>query len=127
MRKYRPGSDPDANPGLAELVEGAVRYLKDVVAPGRSYRNPTPPERAALEDLGRRLEQWSGGDDPETLQTMVYAVGTEHGIQPLRNWFRAIYEVLLGSSQGPRFGSFIALHGIKETAELISRRLSAAA
>ena len=127
VRKYRPGSAPDANPELAELVEGAVRYLKDVVAPGRSYRSPTPPERSALEDLGRRLEQWSGGDDPETLQTMVYSVGTEHGIQPLRNWFRAIYEVLLGSSQGPRFGSFIALYGIKETAELISERLSAAA
>ena len=124
VRKYRPGSSPDSDPELAEMVEGAVRYLKDVVAPNRNFRDPTPLEREALEDLANRLKGWSGGDDPETLQAMVYSVGTEHGFQPLRNWFKAIYEVLLGSSQGPRFGSFIALYGIGETAELISERIS---
>jgi lysyl-tRNA synthetase class 1 len=51
-------------------------------------------------------------------------VGTEHKFEPLRDWFKAIYEVCLGQSQGPRFGSFIALFGVKETATLIREALA---
>ena len=49
---------------------------------------------------------------PEALQNLVFAVGNEHGFEPLRAWFAAIYEVLLGETQGPRFGGFIALYGV---------------
>ena len=62
-----------------------------------------------MRDLRERLATWQGGQDPEELQSMVFAVGKEHGFEPLRDWFRALYEVLLGASQGPRFGGFIAL------------------
>jgi lysyl-tRNA synthetase class 1 len=60
----------------------------------------------------------------EELQNIVYAVGKENGFEPLRAWFGAIYEVLLGETQGPRFGTFIALYGIEETAALIERALN---
>ena len=43
---------------------------------------------------------------------------------PLRGWFTALYEVLLGASQGPRFGGFIALYGVDETIALIDRALA---
>jgi lysyl-tRNA synthetase class 1 len=55
---------------------------------------------------------------------MVFAVGTEHGFEPLRDWFKALYEVLLGASQGPRFGGFIALYGVDETRALIEKALA---
>lgn len=77
-----------------------------------------------MEDLRARLASWDGGLDAEALQTMVFAVGTEHGFDPLRDWFTALYEVLLGQSQGPRFGGFIALYGVDETVALIDRGLS---
>jgi lysyl-tRNA synthetase, class I len=54
---------------------------------------------------------------------MVFAVGKEHGFEPLRDWFTALYEVLLGASQGPRFGGFIALYGVEESIALIERAL----
>ena len=54
---------------------------------------------------------------------MVFAVGTDHGFEPLRDWFTALYEVLLGASQGPRFGGFIGLYGVSETIALIDRAL----
>jgi lysyl-tRNA synthetase class 1 len=41
----------------------------------------------------------------------------------LRDWFKALYETLLGSSQGPRMGSFIALYGVANTRELIAEAL----
>ena len=77
-----------------------------------------------MEDLAGRLHGWQGGLDAEALQTMVFAVGTEHGFEPLRDWFTALYEVLLGASQGPRFGGFIALYGVNETVDLIGRALA---
>jgi lysyl-tRNA synthetase class 1 len=57
----------------------------------------------------------------EDIQNVVYEVGKTHGFEPLRNWFQALYEVLLGQSQGPRFGSFVELYGIQETREMIAR------
>jgi lysyl-tRNA synthetase class 1 len=74
-----------------------------------------------LEDLRDRLQAWEGGQDAEELQSMVFAVGKAHGFEPLRDWFKALYEVLLGASQGPRFGGFIALYGVGETVALIDK------
>ena len=80
--------------------------------------------RAALGVLQQRLSEAEPGTDAVALQSIVYEVGKTNGFgENLRDWFKAIYEVLLGQSQGPRFGSFIALYGISETRELISAAL----
>ena len=60
----------------------------------------------------------------EELQSMVFSVGKDHGFENLRDWFKALYEVLLGASQGPRFGGFIALYGVKESMALIEKGLA---
>jgi lysyl-tRNA synthetase class 1 len=39
-------------------------------------------------------------------------------------WFNALYEILLGEQQGPRFGSFVALFGVNETRTLIENALA---
>ena len=39
-------------------------------------------------------------------------------------WFNTIYQVLLGEPRGPRFGSFVALYGVKETRALIQNALN---
>jgi lysyl-tRNA synthetase class 1 len=101
-----------------------VRYFNDFVKPTKVFRAPDARERAALDDLLGRLRAWEGGTDPEELQSMVFAVGKAHGFDPLRDWFKALYEVLLGASQGPRFGGFIALYGIDETIDLIDAGLA---
>jgi lysyl-tRNA synthetase, class I len=100
-----------------------VRYYHDFVKPSKVFRLPTDQERAAMEDLRDRLKAWDGPLEDEALQSMVFAVGKEHGFEPLRDWFKALYEVLLGASQGPRFGGFIALYGIEESIALIDAAL----
>ncbi len=125
IRKYEPDATPGSHPDLARCVQGALRYFKDRETHSRKLRRPESGERAALDDLRTRLLAWEGGTDPEGLQGLVYSVGREHGFEPLRNWFKAIYEVLFGTSQGPRFGGFIAVYGMAETAELIAKRLNA--
>ena len=122
--RYAPDAAPETHPDLDAAAEFAVRYFHDFVAPARQFRAPDARERAALTDLRDRLVAWQGGRDAEALQSEVFAVGKAHGFEPLRDWFRALYEVLLGASQGPRFGGFVALYGIDETVALIDRALA---
>ncbi len=124
IRKYAPDASPATHPGLDAAAAHAVRYYEDKVAPFKTYRAPTDIERAALADLAARLRAPDCPADAEGLQNLVYETGKAHPFDNLRDWFGAIYEVLLGAAQGPRFGGFIALYGAAGTAALIDRALA---
>ena len=126
ITRYAPDASPEANPELDRLCDYAVRYYRDFVAPTKAYRDPTEAERAALADLAARLRTVSDSDaqDGEVLQTLTFTVGKDHEFENLRDWFTAIYEVTMGQSQGPRFGSFVAIYGPTETANMIEARLA---
>ena len=124
LRRYLPDADPAKDPALDALVGYAVAYHRDFVAPTLKRRAPDPREAAALADLDKRLAALAADADAETIQHEVYEVGKAAAFEPLRDWFKALYEVLLGSSQGPRMGSFIALYGIEPTRRLIAEALA---
>jgi lysyl-tRNA synthetase class 1 len=94
------------------------------VRPNKTFRLPSDLEREALADLDKRLAALHPDADGKTIQDEVYAVGKEHAFENLRDWFQALYQVLLGQDQGPRFGNFVALYGIAETRELIAKALA---
>lgn len=98
-----------------------MRYYEDFVKPAKVYRAPSDQEHAALTDLAGRLSAVDAAQatDGEALQTLIFSVGKDHDFENLRDWFKAIYEVCLGQSQGPRFGSFVAIYGPENTAQLI--------
>ncbi len=123
IRRYAPDASPKTNPDMDQAAGFAVRYYNDFVKPEKTFRLPNDTERAAFEDLVTRLKVYDGPIEDEALQTLVFAVGKDHGFEPLRDWFRALYEVLMGASQGPRFGGFIALYGVNETIALIEAGL----
>jgi lysyl-tRNA synthetase class 1 len=124
IARYVPGATPAAMPLLDRLVDSALAYYRDFVKPAKSYRAPDARERAALEDLAAALDRLPAGADGEAIQNEVYEVGKRHGFEPLRDWFKALYEVLLGQSQGPRMGSFFALYGLDLSRTLIRRALA---
>ena len=118
--RYLPDATPESEPLLDRLMGYALNYYEDFVKPTKTYRAPDEKEKAALLDLADRLEALPADTtDGETIQNEVYAVGKAHGFEPLRAWFGALYEVLLGASQGPRFGSFAAIYGLAQTVRLI--------
>ena len=120
--KYLPDATPESEPTLDRLMGHALNYYEDFVKPSKTYRAPTEQERAAFLDLAARLRALPADTtDGEVIQGEVYAVGKAHDFQPLRAWFGALYEVLLGASQGPRFGSFAAIYGLPQTIELIEK------
>ncbi len=124
INRYAPEASPEANPDLDQAAGFAIKYYEDFVKPGKTYRVPTEKEAAALHDLADRLAAHDGATDDETLQSLVFAVGKDHEFDPLRDWFKTLYEVLLGASQGPRFGGFVALYGVQETVALIEKGLN---
>lgn len=126
IRRVAPGATAQEHPLLDHLAGYAVRYYADFVAPTKVFRVPSGTERTALEALDKALTAAPAEANATTLQNLVYEAGKENGYakEDLRQWFQAIYEVLLGSSQGPRFGSFIELYGIDNTRALIAKGLS---
>ncbi|MBU6394958.1 MAG: lysine--tRNA ligase [Sphingomonadales bacterium] len=125
LGNYVENANPAAHPALDTLVTSALAYNRDFVAPTLKRRKPEPNEAAALAALDAELAATDDGASAEDLQTMVYEIGKDphYGIGALRDWFKALYETLLGSSQGPRMGSFIALYGIAGTRRLIAEAL----
>lgn len=121
IQTYSPDATPENAPFLDRLVGYAIRYYKDFVLPEKTYRAADERENKALSDLATRLEKMDNGLEAEDYMTEVFSAGKENGYDKseLREWFQAIYEVCLGQSQGPRFGSFIQLYGVNDTAALI--------
>ena len=124
IRAYRPEASPESAPFLARLVDFAVRYYQDFIKPAKQYRSPTELERTALLDLAGGLKSIPDNADAEALQNLLYDVGKRHPFASLREWFGCLYQVLLGQTEGPRFGGFIALYGIAPTIALIEQGLA---
>lgn len=110
------------HPILDNLVKYALKYFEDIVKPKKKYRKPNDKEKKALQDLVKRLKNCREEMDPEAIQTIVYSVGKDNGYKEnLREWFKAIYEIIFGDQDGPRMGFFISFFGIKESIELINK------
>ncbi len=125
VQRYAPGTSPQANPELDTLIGLAVNYARDFVAPTLQRRAPADVERAALTDLDAELGRLAPDTPGDAIQNIVFEVGKRHPFESLRHWFQALYETLLGSSQGPRMGSFIALYGVENSRKLIAEALAA--
>jgi lysyl-tRNA synthetase class 1 len=125
IRKYAPDATPQTHPFLDKLIGYALRYSNDFVKPTKQFRAATDKERAAFEALIARFDALpADSTDGELIQAEVYAVGKEHGFEPLRDWFKALYEVLFGVESGPRFGQFAAIFGVRQTSALLRKGLA---
>jgi lysyl-tRNA synthetase class 1 len=125
VRRYVKSVGPDTHPEVDALIDFALAYFRDFIAGSLRKRPPSEVEAAALRDLADRLARLPAEADAEAIQTEVYEVGKAHPFDNLRDWFKALYETLLGTSQGPRMGSFIALYGVDNSRKLIAEALAA--
>ena len=141
ISRYRPGVTPPTHPRLAALVDYAINYYRDFVAPAKKFRAPSAAERAALMDLRDALAQLPAQPTPQAIQDVVYEVGrrepfldktgkikTKDGKPGVSlDWFNMLYQVLLGQEKGPRFGSFVAAYGVTNTIAMLDGALARSA
>jgi len=128
LRNYVPDASPENHPRLAGLVRNALAYNRDFIAPTLKRRAPEHNEAMALRELDAQLAALSDDATAEDIQNIVYEIGKDphYGFEQLRDWFKALYETLLGAEQGPRMGSFVALYGIENSRKLIAQALDTA-
>ncbi len=149
IQKYAPDASPKTHPRLDKSVEGAVRYFHNFVMPQRDHRPPdTKEEYLAIKSLAlalrdeklaksiivKKIAMTGKGDAPDNwsldnakdLEILVRAVGIVHGFENLQVFCKVLYKVFFGSSDGPKFGSFIDIYGVEETAVLFDDTIGAA-
>ena len=122
--KYAPGSSRSKNKFLEKLVNFAVIYYNDMIKPNKSYRSPNEKEKNALMKLTEGLNMLGEDSLSDDIQKLVFLIGKENEYENLRDWFKSLYEILLGQYDGPRMGSFISLYGISETIDLIQNAVN---
>ncbi len=128
ISRANPSASPATCPRLDALVGYAVAYYHDFVKPTKQFRAPTELERTALTELRDYLVGIPTDTNADDIMTKIYDLGLKHySKETMRDWFKANYEVLLGSAQGPRMGGFVALYGTKETVVLIDNALKQSA
>ena len=123
IEKYSPGTKLQNNKFLENMVNLSVVYFNDMIKPNKKYRLPDDNETKALKELSNGLIKLDKSSSSEEIQKLVFSIGKENNFENLRDWFKSLYEILLGQSEGPRMGSFISLYGIKETKNLIDDAL----
>ena len=116
------------SPNLAKMVACAINYYNDFIKANKKYRDATEAEKAAILDLKNALvEKWrmqSAPTDSGEIQTLVFEIGKKHNYEKnMRDWFSALYQILLGQNEGPRMGSFIALYGVDEFVGMIDEKI----
>jgi lysyl-tRNA synthetase class 1 len=140
IRRYAPDVTPESHPRLDALVAYAIHFYRDFVLPEKKFRHPNEAERAALTDLRDALAQLPADATAEQIQDVVYEIGRREPFLDHRGkiktkdgkpgvsleWFNMLYQVLLGQEKGPRFGSFVAVYGIDNTAAMIDGALARA-
>jgi lysyl-tRNA synthetase class 1 len=107
---------------INSMIAYAINYFQDFVKPKKEYKIPNDAEVKLLKYLFEALKTVK--DDAEEIQNAVYQISKEHDI-PLKQWFQLLYEILLGTKEGPRIGTFIKLYGLNEVKKLIADKINA--
>jgi lysyl-tRNA synthetase class 1 len=139
IARYRPGVSPQTHPRLNAMVGYALNYYRDFVLPTKSFREPNDQERTALMDLRDALSNMPVDATAEGIQDLVYEIGRREPFLDEKkkakdgkpgvslDWFNMLYQVLLGQEKGPRFGTFVAAYGLKNTVDMIDGALARSA
>ena len=123
ISKYAPQANPGNAPYLDHMVGYAITYYNDFVKATKKYLMPDDNHKKLLLQIKEMLVNSPLDITAEEIQNQIYAIGSNAGYENLRDFFKELYEILLGQTQGPRLGSFIKLFGIEDTIKLIDTRI----
>tara|TARA_Y100000768_G_scaffold370433_1_gene336242 strand:- start:349 stop:1932 length:1584 start_codon:yes stop_codon:yes gene_type:complete len=122
INKYDKNLNPEANQEFDRLIDFALNYYNDFILPKKKYLKINDINKSIFLDIINVLENDIYSESTaEEIQTLLYEVGKKHKFDNLKDFFRLVYQVLLGQDQGPRLGSFIKLFGIRETIDYIKK------
>ena len=120
INKYDKELNSINNPEFDRLIDYSLNFYNDFILPNKKYLKIDKTNKALFLDIINTLENDVGiNSSSEEIQTLLYEIGKKHNFENLKDFFKIVYQVILGQEQGPRLGSFIKLFGITETIDYI--------
>jgi len=122
INKYDQNINSEDNTEFDRLIDYALNYYNDFILPNKKYVKIDSNNKEIFVDILKLLENDINFDSSaEEIQTQLYEIGKKHKFENLKDYFKLVYQVILGQDQGPRLGSFIKLFGIGETIDYLKK------
>ncbi len=123
INKYYPNLQQDQVPYLNQLIEYTIEYYRDLVKDTCSYLAPNDLQKSILQQIISLLEQEEILKE-DIIQNGIYTIGANAGYSNLRNYFKELYQILLGREDGPRLGSLLTILGKEKAISLIKTKIN---
>ena len=122
INKYDDQINADNNPEFDRLIDFALNYYEDFILPKKKFLEIDSSNKEVFIDIINVLEnEVTENSSSEDIQTLLYEVGKKHEFENLKDFFKLVYQVMLGQDQGPRLGSFFKLFGLRETIDYLKK------
>jgi len=103
-------------PEIEKLIEIAGNYSNEFDEQEKTQVDLDNSVKKVLKILVDSLE---ADEEPEDIQNMIYQIAKSNNIQP-KDFFKTLYQIILGTSRGPKIGPFISDIGRKQVAKTLS-------
>ncbi|MDC3131617.1 lysine--tRNA ligase [Pelagibacteraceae bacterium] len=122
INKYDKNINAENNPEFDRLIDYSLNYYNDFILPNKKYIKIDSNNKEIFIDIIKLLENDINiYSSAEEIQTQLYEIGKKYKFENLKDFFKLVYQVILGQDQGPRLGSFIKLFGVRETIDYIKK------
>ena len=122
INKYDDKINAENNPEFDRLIDFALNYYEDFILPKKKFLEIDSSNKEVFIDIINVLEnEVTENSSSEDIQTLLYEVGKKHKFENLKDFFKLVYQVMLGQDQGPRLGSFFKLFGLRETIDYLKK------
>jgi len=104
---------------LKKRVEFAFNWIRDFEEIKETAISLTSQEKEALKDL---VEVLRVDGEAERIQNAIFNTAKKHNLQPAE-FFRTLYNILIGVPQGPKLGPYILAMGRQNVINALNRVL----
>jgi lysyl-tRNA synthetase class 1 len=103
-------------PEIEKLIELAGNYSNEFDEQEKVQVDLDDTAKKALKLL---VDELGGDKELEDIQNTIYQIAKANDVQP-KDFFKILYQIILGTSRGPKIGPFISDIGRKQVAKTLS-------
>jgi lysyl-tRNA synthetase, class I len=105
---------------MKKRVDYAFNWTEDFEEIKETLITLSELERKALTIL---IQELINIEEPDAIQNAIYNAAKTNGLQP-RDFFKILYNILMGVSQGPKLGPYVLAMGKQNVTSALKRALS---
>ena len=106
----------NSKPEIEELINLAGNFADEFDHQEKIQMDLDDSAKKALRIL---VDILSAEKDPEDIQNAIYQIAKSNEVQP-KDFFKILYQIILGTPRGPKIGPFISDIGRKKVAQTLS-------